>query len=117
MAGQPAGTSLKRRLKELRNIPQLRVILELPRGEAASGVYVGAAQLCYHVLGLVHAMWTPVPGAIKDFIATPKSNGYKVCGICCGTALCKRLTLSSRLLTQGLGERKLWNPSWAPTMP
>ena len=77
MAGQPAGTSLKRRLKELRNIPQLRVILDLPSGHSAS-LYGGAAQLCYHVLGLVHAMWTPVPGAIKDFIATPKSNGYKV---------------------------------------
>ena len=78
MAGQPAGTSLKRRLKELRNIPQLRVILDLPAGHASS-LYGGPAQLCYHVLGLVHAMWTPVPGAIKDFIATPKSNGYKVC--------------------------------------
>jgi GTP pyrophosphokinase len=34
-------------------------------------------QLCYHVLGLIHKMWTPVPGAVKDYIATAKPNGYR----------------------------------------
>ncbi len=32
---------------------------------------------CYAVLGIVHKHFTPVPGRVKDFIATPKPNGYE----------------------------------------
>ncbi|HEX3865125.1 MAG TPA: TGS domain-containing protein, partial [Gemmatimonadaceae bacterium] len=32
---------------------------------------------CYHALGIIHAGWTPVQERIKDYIASPKSNGYQ----------------------------------------
>jgi guanosine-3',5'-bis(diphosphate) 3'-pyrophosphohydrolase len=32
---------------------------------------------CYSILGVIHSHFQPVPGRIKDFIATPKPNGYQ----------------------------------------
>ena len=32
---------------------------------------------CYRTLGLIHQRWPMVPGRFKDFISTPKRNGYR----------------------------------------
>ena len=40
-------------------------------------VIVGTVDECYEVFGKIHKKWKPVPGRIKDYIATPKPNMYQ----------------------------------------
>lgn len=40
-------------------------------------VMVETIEQCYHILGLIHSLYPTVPGRFKDYISTPKSNGYK----------------------------------------
>lgn len=66
----------KSSIKEVNQIAQLRIIVK-PKTCIGVGPLCNAQQICYHVFGLVHGIWTPIPRAMKDYIATPKPNGYQ----------------------------------------
>jgi len=51
-------------IEKIHDIVALRVIVE-------------NIEDCYRVLGIIHSVWKPLPGRIKDYIAIPKPNGYR----------------------------------------
>ncbi|MFN4097373.1 MAG: RelA/SpoT family protein [Sphingomonas sp.] len=40
-------------------------------------VIVDSEEECYRALGIIHRRWPMVPGRFKDYISTPKRNGYR----------------------------------------
>ncbi|KAI9078176.1 hypothetical protein K1719_039875 [Acacia pycnantha] len=63
-------------INKINQIAQLRIIIK-PKACVGVGPLCSSQQICYHVLGLVHGIWTPIPRSMKDYIATPKPNGYQ----------------------------------------
>lgn len=63
--------SLYKKLK--RNEMDIEKIYDI----SAVRVMVKTVEECYKILGIVHQNWKPLPGRIKDYISTPKPNGYQ----------------------------------------
>ena len=40
-------------------------------------IIVDNIENCYKALGVLHKLWKPLPGKIKDYISLPKPNGYQ----------------------------------------
>ncbi|XP_047174687.1 putative GTP diphosphokinase RSH1, chloroplastic isoform X2 [Vigna umbellata] len=66
----------KSSISEINQIAQLRIVIK-PKPCIGVGPLCNPQQICYHVLGLIHGIWTPIPRSVKDYIATPKPNGYQ----------------------------------------
>jgi len=73
--------SLEGRIKRLYSIHQKlrrqRIPLDQVYDFVALRILVNSVPDCYAALGVIHNLWRPVPGRIKDFIAMPRPNGYQ----------------------------------------
>ncbi len=69
------------RIKRLYSIHQKLVKSETSIDQVydllALRVITSSVQDCYAVFGIIHSIWRPVPGRIKDFIAMPRPNLYQ----------------------------------------
>jgi GTP pyrophosphokinase len=62
-------------LDQIFDLMAIRAILEAGKNGEATDEDEKA--VCYRALGIVHSLWTPIPGRFKDYVAVPKPNGYQ----------------------------------------
>ena len=60
-----------------RKIEQKKISLEQLSDIYAFRIIAQTVDDCYRVLGIAHTRWNAVPGRFKDYISTPKQNGYQ----------------------------------------
>jgi GTP diphosphokinase / guanosine-3',5'-bis(diphosphate) 3'-diphosphatase len=60
-----------------RKMQERHVSFEQVTDIIAFRVLTGSTEDCYRALGILHGKWKMVPGRFKDFISTPKRNGYQ----------------------------------------
>jgi guanosine-3',5'-bis(diphosphate) 3'-pyrophosphohydrolase len=73
--------SVESRIKRLfsihKKLQRQRISVDQVYDLFAMRIITRSLQDCYAVLGIIHNIWRPVPGRIKDFIAMPRPNFYQ----------------------------------------
>lgn len=67
----------KTRYSIWRKMQRKNVAFEQLSDIMAFRVVVDTMEQCYHVLGIIHGEYPTLPGRFKDYISTPKPNGYR----------------------------------------
>ncbi len=67
----------KTRYSIWRKMQRKNVAFEQLSDLMAFRVVVETVDECYHALGIIHSQYPTVPGRFKDYISTPKPNGYR----------------------------------------
>jgi GTP diphosphokinase / guanosine-3',5'-bis(diphosphate) 3'-diphosphatase len=68
---------IKRLYSIHKKLQKQRIAVDQVYDLCAMRVITRSLQDCYAVLGIIHNLWRPVPGRIKDFIAMPRPNFYQ----------------------------------------
>src|SRR5579885_1631433 len=68
---------IKRLYSIHKKLQKQRITVDQVYDLCAMRVITRSLQDCYAVLGIIHNLWRPVPGRIKDFIAMPRPNFYQ----------------------------------------
>jgi guanosine-3',5'-bis(diphosphate) 3'-pyrophosphohydrolase len=68
---------IKRLYSIYQKLQRQRITVDQVYDLLAVRVITQTVQDCYAVFGLIHSIWRPVPGRIKDFIAMPRPNLYQ----------------------------------------
>ena len=68
---------IKRLYSIFLKLKRQRITLDKVYDLAAVRIITSDSIDCYHVLGVMHKYWKPFQDRIKDFIATPRENGYQ----------------------------------------
>lgn len=76
ISGQVTGRE-KTRYSIWRKMQRKNVSFEQLSDIMAFRIVVDSVEECYHALGILHSEYSTVPGRFKDFISTPKANGYR----------------------------------------
>ena len=81
LVGANIEAQIRGREKNLYNIHQKMAAKKLKFEEVLDiygfRVITNSIPACYAALGALHSLYKPMPGKVKDYIAIPKSNGYK----------------------------------------
>jgi len=68
---------VKRKYSLWKKLVKFKIDIEKVYDMVALRIVVENIEECYRVLGIIHSIWNPLPGIIKDYIALPKPNGYQ----------------------------------------